>query len=487
MSFPRQTLSTDERLRSCLSRRRMLQRCSLGFGALALSSLLEGTLARAATDKPHLDLRTRPPQSLPHARAMIMLMQTGGPSNMDLFDRKPELERRNGEPHSGSFETFQQGNTNKLMGAPFGFRRYGQCGMELSEMIPHLGSVADELCLIRSLVTDNNNHTEAIIMFASGKILPGRPTLGAWISYGLGAENQNLPAFVVLRDPEGFPTSGKLMYQPGWISPVFGGTEFNPKGTPVQNLISPNSESALAQRQKLEFLARLNRRHQALHPEESELDARIRNYELAARMQMEATDVVDLSGETVATRSLYGLDHANPALAGYARRLLLARRLVEAGVRFVLVFAPVRDANWDHHADVKGGLTKACAATDQPSAALIKDLKSRGLLDTTVVLWGGEFGRLPITQGQGGRDHNRHAGALLLAGGGFKRGHVYGTTDELGYKVAENRVTVPDLHATLLQQLGLDHHRLGVTHAGRLETLTDAEVTGATVVRGLIG
>lgn len=487
MALPLHSASLDPLLRSTLSRRRLLQRCSLGFGALACSSLLEGALPAGSGMKAHLDLRTRAPQDFPRARAMIMLMQTGGPSNMDLFDRKPELERRNGEPHAGSFETFQQGNTNKLMGSPFGFRKYGQCGMELSEMIPHLGSVADELCLVRSLVTDNNNHTEAIIMFASGKILPGRPTLGAWVSYGLGAENQNLPAFVVLRDPEGFPTSGKLMYQPGWISPVFGGTEFNPKGTPVQNLISPNPESGLAQRQKLEFLARLNHRHQAQHPDEPELDARIRNYELAARMQLEATSVVDLSGETAATCSLYGLDHANAALAGYARRLLLARRLVEAGVRFVLVFAPVRDANWDHHADVKGGLTRACAATDQPSAALIKDLKCRGLLDTTVVLWGGEFGRLPITQGQGGRDHNRHAGALLLAGGGFKKGHVYGTTDDLGYKVAENRVSVPDLHATLLQQLGLDHQRLGVLHAGRLETLTDAEVTGATVIRGLTG
>lgn len=469
-----------------LSRRQLLERCSLGFGSLALSSLLAETRVEGSLAKPNLDLRNRPPHASPQARSMIMLMQTGGPSNMDLFDRKPELERRNGEPHSGTFDTFQQGNTNKLMGAPFGFRHYGRCGMELSEIIPHVGSVADDLCLVRSLVTENNNHTEAIIMFASGKILPGRPTLGAWISYGLGAENQNLPAFVVLRDPDGFPTSGKLMYQPGWISPVFGGTEFNAVGTPVQNLVSATPASASFQRRNLDFLAQMNGRHQSLHPHDAELDARIRNYELAARMQLEAVEVADLSGESAATRALYGLNSPNAAMAGYARRLLLARRLVESGVRFVLVFAPVRDANWDHHSDVKGGLTRACAATDEPSAALIKDLKSRGLLDSTVVLWGGEFGRLPITQGQGGRDHNRHAGAVWVAGGGFKRGYTYGTTDELGYKVVENRVSVPDLHATLLHQMGLDHHTLSYNQAGRNETLTDPEVTGAEVVQGLL-
>lgn len=417
---------------------------------------------------------------------MIMLMQTGGPSNMDLFDRKPELERRNGEAHGGNFETFQQGNTNKLLGSVYPFRRYGNCGMELSELLPEIGGVADEICLVRSMVSDNNNHTEAIIQFASGKILPGRPTLGAWIAYGLGSENQNLPAFVVLRDPEGFPTSGKLMYQPGWLSPIFGGTEFNPKGTPVQNLSPAVPVPAAVQRRNLEFLAQLNRRHQNRNPNEAELDARIRNYELAARMQLEAVDVADLSRESAATRQLYGLDSSNPARAGYARRLLMARRLVEAGVRFVLVFAPVRDANWDHHGDVKGGLAKACAATDAPSAALIRDLRARGLLDSTVVLWGGEFGRLPITQGQGGRDHNRHAGAVWLAGGGFKRGFVYGHTDELGYQVTSQKMGVSDVHATVLWQMGLDHRRLAFQHLGRDETLTDADITSATVTTDLI-
>ena len=235
---------------------------------------------------------------------MIMLMQTGGPSNMDLFDYKPELSKRDGQVHDGNFETFQQGNTNKLMGTPYPFKRYGQCGMELSELLPHTGSIADELCLVRSLVTDNNNHTEAIIMFASGKILPGRPTLGAWDSYGLGTENQNLPAFIVLRDPEGFPTSGRLMYQPGWLSPLFGGTEFNPRGVPVQNLVAPQPVPQTVQRCNLEFLKRLNQKYQRDYPREPQLDARIRNYELAARMQIEATNTTDLSKEPASAQAL---------------------------------------------------------------------------------------------------------------------------------------------------------------------------------------
>ena len=469
-----------------LTRREMLRRTGSGFGWLALTSLLAGDGQVEAAGAPYLDLRPRLPDASPKARAMIMLMQTGGPSNMDLFDRKPELERRTGETDGGNFETFQQGNTNKLLGSVHPFRRYGRCGMELSQIIPHIGATADELCLVRSLVSDNNNHTEAIIQYASGKILPGRPTVGAWVSYGLGTENQNLPGFVVLRDPEGFPTSAKLMYQPGWMSPVFGGTEFNPTGTPVQNLNPGAPVMPAIQRRNLAFIDRLNRRHQSLHPGEAELDARIRNYELAAKMQLEAVDATDVSKESRATQSLYGIDGANPAMAAYARRLLIARRLVEAGVRFVLVFAPVRDANWDHHGDVKGGLTKACAATDQPSGALVRDLRARGLLDSTIVQWGGEFGRLPITQGQGGRDHNRHAGAVWLAGGGFKRGFVYGITDELGYRVVDQRVGVSDLHATILHQFGLDHRRLSFLHAGRLESLSDSEVTGAEVVRSIL-
>jgi hypothetical protein len=466
------------------SRRELLKRCGMGFGALALNHLLGAQ--QAASSRPYLDIIARPPHFAPAARSMIMLMQTGGPSNMDLFDYKPELTRRDGEAHKGSFETFQMGNTNKLMAAPFQFKRYGQSGMELSEIIPHIGEVADELCLVRSLVTENNNHTEAIIMFASGKILPGRPTLGAWISYGLGTENQNLPAFVVLRDPEGFPTSAKLMYQPGWLSPLFGGTEFNPVGVPVQNLIPNMPVPERVQKRNLEFLTQLNRSHQRLYPYENQLDARIRNYELAARMQLEAVDLTDVSRESEAMKTLYGLESPNKALAGYARRLLIARRLIEAGVRFVLVFAPVKDANWDHHSDVKGGLLKACASTDQPSAALVKDLKARGLLASTIVLWGGEFGRLPISQGQGGRDHNRHAGAFWLAGGGFKSGFTYGVTDDLGYKVVQNKVAVPDLHATLLYRFGLDHKRLSFHHAGRDETLSDSEVSDAKILHDLL-
>jgi len=342
------------------------------------------------------------------------------------------------------------------------------------------------MCLVRSMHTGHNNHTEALVMLSTGKIFPGRPALGSWVSYGLGTLNRSLPAYVVLRDPEGYNTSGTLLWQSGWLPALYSGTEFSASGPPVLNLQPAKPQPPGVCGENLGLLAKLNEAHRARHPHESELEARIRNYELAARMQLAAAKTLDLSGESAATRRLYGLD--DKETAGYGLRCLMARRLVEAGVRFVQVFPPVKPQfqPWDSHANSRTEIAGICAKTDRPSAALIKDLKSRGLLESTIVLWSGEFGRLPVSQNGKGRDHNRNAFSLLLAGGGFKAGHVHGATDPVGYRAAEGRVSVPDLHATLLHHLGVDHERLTYIHHGRPETPTDAVVSKARVVKELL-
>lgn len=475
----------------CYSRREILRSMGSGFGTLALAGIMNdaGLLAdqsAADTRRSESSLVPRDGHFPARAKAVIQLFQNGGPSQMDLFDDKPELSRHNGEAHPGQVETFQLGNRNVLMGTAFKFARHGQCGMEFSELIPHLSSVTDDLCLVRSMFTENNNHPFAINMFQTGKTFWGRPAMGSWIGYALGTENQNLPGYIVLRDPSGYNTSGKMVWSSGWLPAIYQGTEFSATGTPVLHLRPSRSFPAEAQSRSQAFLAELNALHLKNHPRESELDARVQNFELAARMQLSATEVLDLSRETEATRQQYGLD--NPVTAGYGARCLMARRLVESGVRFVQVFPPLSPSfqPWDNHGDLNNGLRTICSHVDQPSAALIRDLKQRGLLDDVIVMWTGEFGRLPITEGSDGRDHNRHAFSLLMAGGGFRPGHIHGATDEFGYKAVENRVSVPDLHATVLHQLGLDHTRLSYTHSGRPERLTDPEVTGARVVNELL-
>ena len=468
-----------------LSRRDWLTQSGLGFGALALNYMLfADEVIGAGSKKPSTDLRPKSSHFPGPANAVIMFMQNGGPSQMEFFDPKPELNRHEGQVYDTKVEMFQPGSeSNKLLGCPFKFHPRGQSGMEISEALPHLASLADDLCLVRSMYTEHNNHTEALVMMSTGKIFPGRPCIGSWVSYALGTENQNLPAYVVLRDPGGYNTSGTLLWQNGWLPSLYRGTEFYTQGSPVPNL---RPEAALpdgAQRDNLEFLARLNERHRAEHPEEGDLETRIKNFELAARMQVAAGESLDLSRESEATKKLYGLDHETTA--AYGLRCLMARRLVELGVRFVQIYPPVGQP-WDSHANVKTENEKICSQTDLPAAALIKDLKSRGLLDTTICLWSGEFGRLPVSQNGKGRDHNRNAFSLLLAGGGFKAGHVHGATDEVGYRAVEGRVSVPDLHATILHQLGIDHDALAYRHHGRDETLTDAAVTGARVVGELL-
>lgn len=461
-----------------ISRRQLLRSSALGFGTIALSHLLHSEAFAQTTNAPHF---------APRAKSVIMLMQNGGPSQMDLFDPKPALARLEGQVHTEKVEMFQKGSeANKLMPSPFKFIPRGKCGMELSEVIPHLGSVADDVCLVRSMHSEHNNHTEGLVMMNTGKIFPGRPALGSWVSYALGSENQNLPAYIVLRDPDGYNTSGTLLWQSGWMPATYRGTEVSTRGTPVLDLQPARTVAADARKDELDLIGKLNESHRKQYPHDGDLESRIRNYELAARMQLAAADLLDMSRESNATRKLYGLD--NPTTAGYGLRCLMARRLVEAGVRFVQVFPPVKPQfqPWDAHGNTKTENEAICGACDQPSAALIKDLKNRGLMDETILLWTGEFGRLPVSQNGKGRDHNRNAFSLLVAGGGFKAGHVHGATDDVGYRAVTDKVSVPSLHATILNQLGLDHRKLSFPHSGRAETLTDADVTGATVVRELL-
>jgi hypothetical protein len=457
-----------------LTRRSMLQQSALGLGGIALS-ILQGEARELPTASP-----TRL-QRATHARSVILLLQSGGVSQMDVLDPKPELTRRHGQTYSLKLEVQQPGSeSNTLLATHKQFEPRGQCGMEISEVLPKLSEVADELCLVRSMFTEHNNHSEAQVMLLTGKIFEGRPTIGSWLSYGLGRENQNLPAYVVLREPGGDIL--KTLWSSGWMPAIHRGTEFSTEGSPILNLRSSRTQPEGSQANKLDLLKRLNRLHQLRYPDDRRLDSRIQNYELAARMQLEALEVSIQTEETRHIQQIYGLD--NPATRSYGRSCLLARKLVERGVRFVQVMVPP-DLTWDTHPNFDRA-EKISAATDLPAAGLIRDLKQRGLLESTVVLWSGEFGRLPISQSVRGRDHNRHACSLFLAGGGFKRGYVHGATDEVGYRAVENRVSVSDLHATLLHQLGVDHDELTYRQAGRDETLTDAPVTGAQVIHAML-
>lgn len=465
-----------------LSRRALLRAGALGFGALATEAFLAD--AAGAVVSPFI---AKPANFTPPAKSIIFLTQVGGPSQMDLFDPKPMLGKFDGQVHSERVEMFQKGSeANRILGSPWRFQPRGRCGMEISDALPHLASLADDLTLVRSMHGEHNNHGEALVLLSTGKIFLGRPSLGSWVSYALGTENQNLPAYVVLRDPEGYSTHGALLWQNGWLPAAHRGTEFSTRGAPVLHLQPTTPVPPATRQDQLELLAQLNRLHLAEFPGEPELEARLQNYELAARLQLTASSVFNLDAESAATRRLYGLDE--PTTRGYGQRCLTARRLVEAGVRFVQVFTPIKPFNqpWDSHRNVDTEIADIAAMTDLPSAALITDLKARGLLDQTIVLWAGEFGRQPVSQNGMGRDHNRHAFSLLLAGGGFQPGRIHGATDDFGYRAVKDKVSVPDLHATLLHQLGLDHRRVTFPHQGRNETLADAEVTGARVVRELI-
>ena len=459
--------------------RRMFLSTQAGHvGLLALASLLAQQQSGQASESTAVA-----PDVTPKAKSVICLFQNGGPSQMDLFDPKPELQKWHGKPYpAGDLETHFDKQKGNVLGSPYKFRKCGESGMELCELLPHTGSIADEITLIRSMKTGSVDHEAALRMIHSGRLFAGMPSFGSWISYALGTENRDLPSFVVLSDPGGLPIDGEKNWSSGWLPAVYQGTVFRSGSSPVLNLQSPEGVTAAVRRNQLDYLGKLNRRHASRYPENTELTARIANFETAARMQTSVPELLDLSGETKETRELYGLD--NPAIEEYGARCLTARKLVEQGVRFVGVY--MNGQPWDTHSRNAESLKGLCARTDQPSAALVKDLKRRGLLDSTIVIWTGEFGRLPISQGPDGRDHNRHAFSLWIAGGGFKQGCVYGSTDPFGYASVENIVNVHDLHATMLASLGLDHNRLAVPYDGRDTSLTDAEVTHAKVVHDLL-
>jgi hypothetical protein len=423
-----------------------------------------------------------PPSTEPRAKSVICLFQHGGPSQMDLFDPKPELTRWHGKPHPGQLEIHFDKQKGNVLGSPFRFRPEGESGIQLSELLPHTARIVDDLALVRSMTTESVDHESALRLIHSGKFQAGRPSLGSWVVYALGSENRDMPAYVVLTDPAGLPVDGTRNWSSGWLPASFQGTPFRPGGSPVMDLNTPEGVPAGARRGQLRFLDELNRDHLRCHPRNSELEARIANFETAARMQTAVPEVLDIRGESEETRRLYGLDR--PETREYGTRCLLARRLVERGVRFVQLF--LGGQPWDTHDKNAARLKELCARTDQPSAALVMDLKRRGLLDSTIVLWTGEFGRLPVSQGADGRDHNRHGFSLWLAGGGFKAGYSHGRTDDFGYQAVEDEVTVHDLQATILHALGLDHRALTFPHDGRDESLTDAEVTHAKLVRKLL-
>ncbi len=461
------------------SRRHFLEQQAFGIGGLALAWLMQQDGVDAAPAKPLLerptfDLQPKKPPKPPQTRAMISLFMQGGPSHIDLCDPKPELNKRHLQTYTGDIKYDNAAEASaKLFGSPWKFTKYGQCGMDLSELLPHLGSVADDICLIRSMHTGVNNHGQSINALNTGRITGGRPALGSWVTYALGSENQNLPAFVVLTDPGGLPVLGVENWQNGWLPSLYQGTVIRPVEPRILNLDPPPHLRGAAQERYLSYLQQINRDHLEQHPRENDLSARIQSYELAARMQLSAKEALDLSQESEAVHKLYGLD--DPVTKDYGSRCLIARRLVERGVRFVQLHTG--NQTWDHHGNIEKALPAVCKRTDKPAAALIADLKQLGLLDTTLVHWGGEMGRLPVIQNEKniGRDHNTYGFSSWLAGGGVKCGLIYGETDELGHKAVSNVVNHYDYHATLLHLLGLTPTQTSFTRPTGVGSLIDGQ------------
>ena len=468
---------------STLSRRDLFSRVSDGLYGAALAYLLGGDLfspqpARAqAGHRKVYDLQPRAPHFEPKAKAVIQLFMSGGPSQVDLLDPKPLLEKYAGQPPGRDIakDILFIGNAGGMMPSPFQFARHGESGMEISELLPHLAQQADDIALIRSMFTTNFSHGPATFLMQGGSMFPDRPTVGAWVVYGLGCETQNLPAYVVLIDSMQVLSGGIKNWHSGWLPPVYQGTHLRSQGSPILNLKPPEGLPQSVVELKRSLLGRLDAAHRDGRPGQPDLEARISSYELAARMQISATDALDISQESPETQQMYGLNEE--VTASYGRRCLMARRLVERGVRFVQIYASY---SWDHHANLEKNLRICCDETDKPVGALLRDLKQRGLLDGTLVTWGGEFGRLPYAQFNpgdkiGGRDHGPAGFTVWMAGGGIQGGTVYGTTDEIGYQAVENPVSVHDFHATTLHQLGMDHRKLVYNHNGLDERLTGVE------------
>lgn len=455
-----------------VTRRHFFRDCGLGVGKIALASLLAGRASRAAdATNP---MAVRPPHFAPRAKHVIYLFMAGAPSQLDLFDPKPDLVKHDGQPIPASVVKDQRyafiRPDSRLMSARYKFARHGQSGAELSEIIPHLARVVDDIAIVKSVHTSQFNHAPAQIFLNTGSPLPGRPSMGSWVTYGLGSESEDLPGFVVLSSGAGI-SGGAANWSSGFLPTAYQGVVFRSKGDPILNVSNPPGVDDRLQRDSLDLLRDLNGRHHAAVGD-PEIETRIAAYEMAYRMQSSAPELMDLSGETEETLALYGVEKGKPS---FAANCLLARRLVERGVRFINLY----HEGWDHHSDVLGGLKTQCGQTDQACAALIADLKRRGLLNETLVVWGGEFGRTPMVESNAalgrsmGRDHHPQAFTMWLAGGGIRPGITLGATDELGFHVVEDAVHVHDLQATILHLLGLDHTRLTYRFQGRDYRLTD--------------
>jgi hypothetical protein len=469
--------------RDLLNRRGFLAHTATGLGSIALASLLRGQDLLAAPLRPQVrpeaPLAARPPHFAPRAKRVLVIFCSGACSHLDTWDHKPELIRRHGQPLPGADKlvTFQ-GEQGALTQSPWAFRPRGRSGKYVSDLLPHLGELVDEMCFVHSMTARSNTHGPAENQMGTGFTLEGFPSMGAWVSYALGSEADDLPAFVAVPDPRGVPQTGPGQWGAGFLPAVFQGTAFNAQ-RPIPNLAPPRDVPPASDVATRDFLRRLNDEHLARHAGDEQLAARIASYELAARMQLRAAEVGDLTGETAATRALYGADDPNPLKAGFARNCILARRLLERGVRFVQLFNGAYAmgegvGNWDGHKTLKQQYDVHGPILDQPAAGLLRDLKSRGMLDDTLVVWTTEFGRMPTFQkGASGRDHNPKGFTVWLAGAGVKAGFSHGATDEFGHQATEQVTTIYDLHATMLHLLGIDHERLTFYHNGIERRLTD--------------
>jgi hypothetical protein len=470
-----------------VARRHFFRECGIGVGKIALAGLLTDALTGKTMGSPEVGrnpLAPRSPHFAPKAKRVIHLFMAGAPSQLDLFDPKSELTRLEGKPLPPSVIGGQRYAFIRpdaaVLGPRFKFARYGQCGAQLSEMLPHLATVVDDICFIKSVQTDQFNHAPAQIFFNTGFSQPGRPSLGSWVIYGLGSESQDLPAFVVMSTGSGI-SGGSANWSSGLLPTIYTGVRLRNQGDPILNVSSPPGVDARLQRDSIDLVGALNRRRlEAVG--DPEIATRIASYEMAFRLQTSAPELMDLKSESPRTLAMYGADPDTPS---FARACILARRMIERGVRFVNIY----HEGWDAHTDVTGNLKTNCGATDQGAAALIVDLKQRGLLDDTLVIWGGEFGRTPMVETNAalgrslGRDHHPQAFTMWMAGGGIKPGQTYGTTDDLGFHVATDPVHVHDLQATILHLLGFDHEKLTFHHAGRDFRLTDVH---GKVVKGIL-
>lgn len=460
------------------SRREFLSLAGGGIGILALNSML--CAQGLTTDLETNPMAPRPPHFRARAKSIIWLFMNGGPSHIDTWDYKPALVKANGKKLEG-FDTttaFFHEEVGPLMASPFEFKQYGRSGAWASSLYPYLAQHVDKMAFIKSYQANSNNHSPALFMANTGDTRMGRPCVGSWVTYGLGTENQSLPGFIVMSDSQGrgLPKGHAANWSSGFLPGAFQGTWVRSQGEPIPNLDRLDALTDEQQRQQIDFIGRLNAEQQQRHPNDSELDARIRSFELAYRMQSEATKCFELDTEPEHVKRLYGID--DPRCGNFARQCLMARRMVERGVRFVQIYSggTANKQSWDGHFDIIGNHTLFAGETDRPIAGLLADLEQRGLLKDTLVVWGGEFGRLPISQigtDQPGRDHNPNAGCFWMAGGGVKGGTSYGETDELGYKAVVNTVDIHDIHATLLYLLGMDHTKLTYVHNGRRFRLTD--------------